>query len=63
MVAQMRLLSELTITERTPSPAPSAAASPEADHTAAPKTLDEPRPLTLPRIHAPGGAADALRGS
>ncbi len=52
-----------TITERTPSPAPSAAAGgpPEADHTAAPKTLDELRPLTLPRIHALGGAADALR--
>ncbi len=46
--------SAATITERTPSPAPSAAASPEADHTAAPKTLDELCPLTLPRIHAPG---------
>ncbi len=34
--------------------------APEANHTAAPKTLDEPRPLTRPRIHAPGGAADAL---
>ncbi len=56
-----------TITERTPSPAPSTAASPagpKADHVghraAAPKTLDELRPLTRPRIHAPGSAADAL---
>ncbi len=46
MVAEMRLLRELTITERTPSPAPSAAASPEADHVghqAAARRPEDPR--------------------
>ncbi len=62
MAAQMRLLRR-SRSGPIASPDP---AGPEADHVgyraAALKTLDELRPLILPRIHAPGRRADALRG-